>query len=64
MSKLNDNLNDECLNACIYMYMYKEKLFMSENYSCSLSNNNAQSNKTANKLSISQTSSQHYNKSD
>ncbi len=59
MSELNDDLNDECLNVYIYTYIYKEKLFMSEDYSCSFFNNNAQSDKTANKLSISQTSSQH-----
>jgi len=45
MSELNDDLNDECLNVCIYIYMYKEKLFMSEDYSCSSFNNNAQSDK-------------------
>ena len=48
VSELNDDLNDECLNVCIYV----EKLFMLKNYSCSLSNNNAQSDKTVNKLSI------------
>ena len=66
MSELNNDLNDECLNVCIYVCMYvcvytyinKKKLFMSEDYSCSLFNNNVQSDKTTNKLSISQTSSQ------
>jgi len=45
---------------CVYIYIYKEKLFMSEDYSCSLFNNNAQLSKTANKLSIDQIFSQHY----
>jgi len=47
--------------VCVCVYIYEEKLFILKNYSCSLSNNNVQSNKTTNKLSISQTSSQHNN---
>jgi len=60
MSELNNNLNDKCLNACMYVCMYIEKLFMLKDYSCSFFNNNVQLSKTANKLSISQMSSQHY----
>jgi len=48
----------KCVYVCVYVYMYEEKLFMLKNYLCSLFNNNVQSDKTTNKLSISQTSSQ------
>jgi len=49
----------ECVYVCVYIS--EEKLFMLKNYSCSLFNDNAQSSKTANKLSISQTSLQQQN---
>jgi len=44
--------------VCVCMCMNKEKAVHLKNYLYSLSNNNAQLNKTTNKLSISQTSSQ------
>jgi len=46
--------------VCVCMYMNKEKAVHLKDYLCSSFNNNAQSDKTTNKLSISQMSSQHY----